>query len=289
MRTSPTRGGSFAVVTMILAGALAVTACGDDDSGDTESSKPETLAIEVTQHGKNRFRLSAPKSVRAGVVEISLNSPAGETTHDAQLVRVEGDHPADEVVKAISGGDGAPIPRWLIPAGGVGHAKAGARARATQRLDPGDYYILDTGEPEGDDVKAYFETGAVASLEVTGEPGAGTLPETDAKITAKDHTFIARGLKAGTNQIEFENAGKEPHHVLVLPYRKGATLADVKRDFIRYLHPPAGMITTLEGGTEQVAELDLKRGKYALVCFSSDRKGGPPHLTKGMIVEASVQ
>ena len=46
---------------------------------------------------------------------------------------------------------------------------------------------------------------------------------------------------------------------------------------------------TLEAGTQQVAKLDLKRGKYALLCFVSDRKGGPPHMAKGMIAEASVE
>ena len=45
----------------------------------------------------------------------------------------------------------------------------------------------------------------------------------------------------------------------------------------------------LEGGMKQVAELELKRGKYALVCFISDRKGGPPHVAKGMVAEAAVR
>jgi hypothetical protein len=119
-----------------------------------------------------------------------MSSPAGSGTHDAQLVRVGGSHTADEVVNAIAAGEGAPIPRWLTPAGGVYQT----RGRATQ-LDPGNYYILDTGEPEGDNVKGYFETGAVAALEVTGELRAGKLPETDAKVTAEDHTITARGLK----------------------------------------------------------------------------------------------
>ena len=289
MRDRPTGSGRTAVVAMMLTGALAVTACGDDDSGaGGESAAPQKLGVEVTEQGNDKFSLNAPTSVRAGLVEISLRTPAGKATHDAQLIRVEGNHSADEVVKAVAAGEGAPMPRWLVPAGGVGQTEAGATGRATQRLSPGKYYILDTGEPEGDNVKAYFETGAVAALDVTGEASAGNLPETDAKITAKDYTFTARGLEAGTNRVTFENAGKEPHHLLAFRYRKGATLPDVKRDFMRYLHPPVGT-PTLEPGTRQVAELDLRGGKYALVCFVSDRKGGRPHMAKGMIVEASVE
>lgn len=295
MRDRPT-GTRIAVVAMMLIGALAITACGDDD-GD-EAPRPRTLAVEVTERGEKRFGLSAPRSVEAGLVEISLSSPAGKTTHDAQLLRVDGEHTAEEVVKAISAAGEAPIPRWLSPAGGVGQTKAGVRSSATQQLAPGKYYILDTGQPEGDNVKSYFETGAIAALEVTGKLGAQELPETDAKITAKDYTFTARGLKAGSNQIRFENAGKEPHHVIAFPYRKGATLADVRKAFMQE-GPPAGPspvdsenivgAATLAGGTKQVTELRLRSGKYALVCFLSDRKGGPPHMAKGMIAEASVE
>jgi len=46
----------------------------------------------------------------------------------------------------------------------------------------------------------------------------------------------------------------------------------------------------IDGGTKQVIELDLdKPGKYALLCFVSDRKGGPPHGAQGMIAEVTVR
>ncbi len=41
---------------------------------------------------------------------------------------------------------------------------------------------------------------------------------------------------------------------------------------------------------EQVTDIELKQpGKYALICFIQDRKGGPPHVMKGMIKEVEVQ
>ena len=279
-----------------LTAAMTIAACGDDDDSGA-SPKPQKLAIEVTEQGKDQFRLSAPKSVQAGLVEVSLSSPAGEATHDAQLVRVEGDHTVDEVVAAVST-LGAPIPRWLIPAGGVGQTDGGAVNTVMQRLEPGQYYILDTDEPEGDKVKSYAETGATAALEVTGETGAAELPEPDPKVTARDYTFAVSGLKAGNSEIEFENAGKQPHHLMAFPYRKGATLDEVRKFFTEEgegsAPPPldfagATRTATLESGDKQIAELDLKRGKYALVCFISDRDGGPPHAVKGMIVEAAVE
>ena len=291
---TPTRT-TAGLALLALTAALTMPACGDDgDAG--EPSKPENLAIEVTEKGRDTFRLSAPKSVHAGLVEISLRSPAGEATHDAQLVRVQGGQNVEEVVAAVAR-LGAPIPRWLIPAGGVGQTGGGAVGRTVQQLEPGRYFILDTDEPEGDNVKSYAQTGATAALEVTGERGTAELPETDAKVTAKDYTFAVSGLKAGKNEIEFENAGKQPHHLMAFPYRNGATL-DEARKFLMEGEgsgpPPldfAGTTRTsvLAGRDTQIVELNLKRGKYALVCFLSDREGGPPHAAKGMIVEAAVE
>lgn len=302
MRATSAR--ALGLAPLALAAMLVLAACGDDDDSEGgESSKPQRLAIEITEQGRNKFTVSAPKSVRSGIVEISLRTPPGEgTMHDAQLVRVQGNHTIDEVLRYIAV-EGAPTPPWLFAAGGVGQTPAGQTGTATQQLAPGRYFILDTGEPEGENVKSYAENGATASFEVTGEAAGGLLPKADAKVTADDankkYRFTASGLKAGRNQVEFDNAGKELHHLIAFPYRKGATLADVKKAFKEEegesSGPPpldfeSGVGTAvLEGGTRQVTPLELKAGKYALVCFISDRKGGPPHVAKGMISETTVR
>jgi hypothetical protein len=71
--------------------------------------------------------------------------------------------------------------------------------------------------------------------------------------------------------------------VIAFPYLEGTTLADVKQAFMQEGEPSgpppldfegiAGS-AVLEGGAKQVVQLDVKRGKYALVCFVSDREGG---------------
>ncbi len=318
MRRAFTCKSNAARLVLAALAATAITACGDDeddDKGGGGASKPQAqkLAVSVTKEGKDKFGLSAPTSVKAGLVEISLQTPASTAdeegspgvTHDAQIVRVEGNHTVEEVLKAIDE-EGAPTPPWLFAAGGVGQAKSGPTRTATQVLTPGKYFILDTGEPEGEDVKSYAETGATAELEVTGQAATATLPKAAASITAEDsgtgkakeYGFSTTGLKAGTNQIKFANTGEELHHVIAFPYNKGTTLADVKKAFMQD-GPPSGPppvdfentvgTPVLEGGTEQVTSIELKSGKYALVCFISDRKGGPPHVAKGMIAETTVK
>ena len=45
----------------------------------------------------------------------------------------------------------------------------------------------------------------------------------------------------------------------------------------------------LDGGREQIDELELVAGRYALVCFLTDRAGGPPHVAQGMVSELTIE
>lgn len=298
MRTVPVRRslpGALALISVLL-----LSACGDENAEDVAErpkAQVQSLAVEVSEQSKDKFAMTAPKSVAAGIVEISLKAPAGKESHDAQLVRVEGDHSIEEVLKFI-GAEGAPTPEWVFAAGGVGQTAGGATGRSTQELTPGTYYIVDTSEPQGENVKSYAERGATAALEVTGEAAGAELPAATAKITMKDYSYVTSGLKAGKNTVELDNPGKEIHHVIAFPYAPGADFAAVKKVFSQEGEPsgppPVDFqnvtgTAALEGGTKQVTELQLKPGKYALVCFISDRKGGPPHLAKGMIAEAVIE
>jgi hypothetical protein len=82
-----------------------------------------------------------------------------------------------------------------------------------------------------------------------------------------------------------------------VPYKPGATLAEVRKAFRRTggAEPPldfsnVAYTARIDGGTKQITELDLaKPGKYALLCFVSDRKGGPPHVAQGMVAEITVR
>jgi hypothetical protein len=74
-------------------------------------------------------------------------------------------------------------------------------------------------------------------------------------------------------------------------------MADSAIEVVLNLTPPPPLdfknvayTARIDGGTKQITELDLaKKGKYALLCFVSDRKGGPPHVAKGMITEVTVR
>ncbi|HEV2058138.1 MAG TPA: hypothetical protein VGR11_02195 [Solirubrobacteraceae bacterium] len=98
--------------------------------------------------------------------------------------------------------------------------------------------------------------------------------------------------------MRFENTGEELHHALFFPIAQGKTFEDVEAAFTSGEEPEgpppvdfaSGVGTAvIDGGIEQNIELDLKAGKYAVVCFIQDRDGGKPHAEKGMIEELTIE
>jgi len=287
---------SIPALALLAIGLGGFAACGEDDGNDRgqatpKKSTPNKVTVTATEAGK-RSRLSVPKSAPAGLVTIELEN-RGNAFHEAQLIRLEAGHTPEEALKVIAA-EGAPSPGWIRAAGGTGPAPPGGSTSATQQLRPGKYIVYDAPfQNQGQGLQF-----GVASFEVKGEAGASGLPTGSAKVEAYEYGFTASGLRTGNNTIEFSNTGKEPHHLIAVPYKPGATLGAVRKAFRRGqtgAEPPLDFEHTsysarIDGGTKQITELQLdKPGKYALLCFVSDRKGGPPHVAQGMIAEATVR
>ncbi|WP_354697999.1 hypothetical protein DSM112329_03659 [Paraconexibacter sp. AEG42_29] len=290
---------SVLVVLAVAAGAL--TGCGGDDDGDVPgvagrtaaaASGPRSLAITARATGAKSAEYAMPATVEAGLTTITLRNET-KGPREASLVRVEGDHTLTEVLEVINDQGGAPIPDWIHADGGVAIVAPGQAGTATQNLVPGDYYVTDSTDPDSGvtPAKPYRFT-------VTGPVSEGALPAAPATVIAKDYGFTFAGLKAGKNTIRFENTGKELHHALFFGEAPGATRAEVLKFFSARGEVPGkppldfarmSGTTVLDGGLAQNTELDLKPGRYAVVCFVSDRAGGPPHLAKGMFAEITVK
>lgn len=256
------------------------------------SDKTETIAVEVTEPGSGQFKLSAPASVSGGVVKINFKN-SGTQPHEAQLVRVEGSHTQDEVVQSVAG-DNNNVPDWLFAEGGVGSTAPGKSRSATLKLSPGAHYVIDTGSDQSNN--SFAKAGGITTLRVTGNSG-GKVPQSGARIEAKDYGFTIPPLKAGTQDITFENVGNQPHLLFAAPIVAGKTLEDVKTALSSQDQssgpPPVEFtkgtsVSAIEGTKAIATSITLEKGNYAFICFLSDRGGGPPHFTLGMLQEATV-
>jgi plastocyanin len=243
-------------------------------------------AVALSACGSSDDVVSGPASAESGVAEITVANQ-GKSEGDLQLIRVEGEHSADEVAKAFGGAaSGKPFPDWFFAGGGVGSVGPGESATVTQVLEPGTYYAVDTeGQTDPD---------GLAAIEVTGDSSEEEV-EGDATVTASEYQFDAETLPAGKSEIVFENAGAQPHHLIASRLEDGATAEDALRFFKTERGKPPlieqGTQSTavIEGGESQTVALDLEPGRYAFYCFITDRQGGPPHAFKGMVSEIEVK
>jgi hypothetical protein len=272
---------SLSALFAVLALAGLMSACGDDDE-EAVASDAAVAAFELSGSGQEA-RMSGPGSLEAGAVQVDFKN---STKDDAgvTLVRVEGGHTAAQAVKAgRAWGEGnTPLPDWVRFVGGVASIRSGETSTSVQSLPQGNYAAVD------------INTSAFAPFEVTGN-GDGELPTSSARVEARDYSFEASGLEAGKGRVLFTNTGKEPHFALMAPIKPGKTLDDVRKALeTEEGETPifeAKTVSTgvLDGGESQVVDLALLKGKYALVCFVAERKGGPPHAFKGMVSGAVVE
>lgn len=273
--------------TLAVAVVLPVAACGEEDV-DEPAKGPSKLSIVAREQGK-RLELEVKGEPAPGITRITFRNE-GKKPHSAQLIQVTGKRSQADVIEASKrASDGKPLPTWFFGGGGVGTTAPGETTTVTQDLKNGTYFVID----DEDDNQA---RGGIAQLEVSGDFRSASLPQ-GAKLIAEEYTFTATGLKAGSNTVVFSNSGRQPHHLVAAPIRPGKTIADV-RNFLKQDdpqgRPPADLdaretTAVLDGGRSLATTFELKKGKYALLCFTSDRKGGPPHVAKGMVSEATVE
>jgi hypothetical protein len=261
--------------------AVGFAACGDSEG-------TQSLAFTLSGDGKSA-KISGPSSAETGLAEITLkNDRKGEG--DLQLIRAEGDHSAEEVVKGLEAAtEGKAFPDWFFAAGGVGTTAPGKSQTVTQVLEPGTYYAFNT---EGSEDQS--DPASVPAVEVTGDASGETV-EADETVDAFEYGFKAEELTSGKTEVAFENTGAQPHHLLAAPLTGDSTAEDVEQAFKSEKGKPPfdekGFLSTavLEGGEGQLVTLDLKPGRYVLFCFITDRQGGPPHALKGMVDEVEVK
>ena len=289
------------MLTSCAAGAVAalVAGCSDDDE---QRPAPAAFAITATAEGKRKKVLEFPSTVKAGLVTMTLTNN-DKVPRSARIVRLLGDHTVEDFRNAVEK-EGAPIPEWIQDGGGVSTVLSRGAVSVTQVLAPGKYAIAD--DEQGEDGKSFADLGAKGEFMVLGPASAVELPARPATLTASDdgggdegeYGFEFKGLKAGPNEVRFENTGEQLHHALLFPIATGKTIKDVEAAFTadgpRKQPPPVESDTAMstqviDGGIAQNLTIYLQPlTNYAVICFIRDRKGGKPHVAKGMIEELKV-
>ena len=110
-------------------------------------------------------------------------------------------------------------------------------------------------------------------------------------MTATDYAFtMPDTLVAGVTELELVNTGKEPHHAWIIRLDSAKTLRDLFGALQAGGPPPKWAVDVggpNAGAPSSTAILDLKPGRYAVVCFIPS-PDGKPHIMKGMAKEVVV-
>ena len=137
------------------------------------------------------------------------------------------------------------------------------------------------------------DTATTPAREEVGAPAV-----TKVTITAEDYGFdVPPTFKGGLVELDYRNAGQEPHFAAFAAIGGGKTAADVKAALTAPPSntPPAGPppfedyagMATMDPGGAANAILNLPAGGYVLYC-AIPAPDGVPHVAKGMAAEVTV-
>ncbi len=280
------------LVAVLVAGACATKDQAADQSADADAAAPSASADanalpEMVVEAAD-YSFAAPDSVEAGWTKIRLVNH-GPSLHHVQLVRITDGHSLDDFVAAMKN-PGPPQP-WIQMVGGPNAPAPGAESTDDVNLQPGLYALTcivpdSTGTP-------HMMLGMIRPLTVEAKENGAAEPTGDMTIKLVDYGFEPSApYTAGHHRIRVENAGPQPHEILIVRLNPGKTAQDIATYAEHMTGPPPGMplggTSVMMPGDVQFVDVDLEPGEYALLCFMPDTKDGVPHAAHGMMTQFSV-
>ncbi|HET9293176.1 MAG TPA: hypothetical protein VFO06_02715 [Gemmatimonadales bacterium] len=289
---------------MALVAALpACTARDEAPRRDPATPAPNLVRLTATE-----YAFQAPDTIPAGWTTFRLANH-GEEVHYGHIVQLEPGRTVPELVDAYAEAirTSGPRPKWVTRFGGPGGTAPGDSSRVTQYLEPGSYvWICPIEDDEG---APHFAKGEVRPFVVHAAgpivANRAAAPEADMVVRLMDYSFaLDTPLRAGRHTIRVENAGVEPHDLVLMKLAPGKTADDVETwlnperarradqagepaPSLESLGTGAGGIAAIAPGMESFFEADLSPGEYVLVCMTT-APDGRSHIEHGMIRQVNV-
>ncbi len=277
---------------LAIATAIALAACvaGESKQQGGEDDPPAAGRInKLTIKARDYVFYDMPDTITAGATEIRLEN-AGPELHHVQLVRLEEGKTMDDLLAAVKAGPG-PLPAWAVEVGGPNTPVPNGTSVTLVDFEAGNYAIVCV-IPSKDGVP-HFMKGMVRGLTVVPNKAAAMMPPADIVLTLRDYSFeFDKPITSGVKTIRVENAAQQSHEALLVALEEGKSVSDLLAWFETEQGPPPGMplggTTGFAQGEVNIINVDIKPGRYALICFVPDAKDGKPHIAHGMVREFTV-
>ncbi len=298
----------------ITLAALLAACTGREDVRPEPVGAPAPRGVALTT---TAYAFEAPDSIPAGWTTLRLANLGGEI-HYGHIVRIDSGRTVEQLVAAYEEAirTSGPRPKWVTRFGGPGGTAPGDTSSVTQHLEPGEYVWIcpiedESGKPHfgRGEVKPFVvhATGAEAPTDDAppADAEASGAPASDMAVRLTDYGFeLETPVAAGSHTVRVENAGVEPHDLVLLKLAEGRTAEDVRiflnperarRDQPAEPPPPfeslgtnAGGIAAIAPGMESWFEADFTPGEYVLVCMAT-APDGRSHIEHGMIRQVTVR
>ena len=295
-------GRTLWIVLAALAGA-----CVTED--ERSSEKMATSAPNVVSVSATEYIFEAPDSVAAGWITFRMSNQ-GKEVHYGHVVQLESGRTVAEMVEAYAQAirTSGPRPKWVRRFGGPGGTAPGGSSSVMQYLEAGSYvWICPVEDSVG---HPHFAKGEFKPFVVHAAPAdvanQARAPEADVVVRLLDYSFATDpAFRLGRHVIRVENAGAQPHDLVLMKLAPGKTVEDVRtsmnperprRSDIPADPPqPLDSLGTLKGGIASIGpgiesffEADFTPGDYVLICMTT-APDGRSHIEHGMIQQFSVR
>lgn len=290
---------------MVFAALAAACDTADQRSSeDVAATAPHLVSVTATE-----YVVTAPDSVTAGWSTFRMANQGNEV-HYGHIVQLEPGRTVPEMVEAYAQAirTSGPRPRWVRRFGGPGGTAPGGSSSVIQYLEAGHYVWIcpvedSAGHPHF--AKGEFQPFVVHAARADVAKHAEA-PEADVVVRLTDYSFaIDRPFTPGRQMIRVENAGVQPHDLVLMKLVPGKTVEDVRTwlnperprrsDVPADPPPPLDSLGTLQGGVAAIGsgiasffEADLTPGEYVLICMTT-APDGRSHIEHGMIQQISVR
>ncbi|HYN83487.1 MAG TPA: hypothetical protein VES88_18555 [Gemmatimonadaceae bacterium] len=270
---------------------------------ETTTAAPNVVSLTATE-----YSIQAPETVPGGWTTFRLVNQ-GEEVHYGHIVQLEPGRTVGELVDAYAEAirTSGPRPKWVKRFGGPGGTAPGDSSSVTQYLEPGSYVWICPVEDSGGN--PHFAKGEAKPFVVgPADPvvaDRGAAPKAGVVIRLMDFSFaVDTPLRVGRHTIRVENAGVEPHDLVLMKLAPGRTLEDVRTSMnperprradqtgaapsLESLGTLAGGIAVIAPGMQSFFDATFSPGKYVLICMTT-APDGRSHIEHGMIQQVSVR
>lgn len=271
-----------------IAGLLLGAACAKP--APPPAAGPNIVTITATD-----YAFGVPETIPAGLTTLRLVNQ-GKELHHGSLIRLKDGKTVADFQAGLQAAmqSHSPPPPWISFAGGPNAVTPGDTAVATQILEQGNYVFV-CWIPSADGTPHIMKGMMHAMVVTAAQAPAAAEPAAGLSIKLTDYDFVLSApLTAGTHTVRVENAGAQPHEVVITALPPGKTL----QDFMAWEKGgekgplPTGKwlggVVGMDAGGHAQFTATFAPGNYLLLCFWPDAKDGKPHLVHGMAKQISV-